>query len=257
MDLGLNGKKALVCAADTDLGLACAETLASEGAALTLTAADADAAARINAHFSDKHSVHCEHCDITSAAGRKHVLGACPAPDILVNHAPGPPAGDFRNWQSADWHRALEANMLAAIELITATLDGMQARGFGRIINITSQSVRAPMKNLDLSNAARAGLTGFVAGVARQSRTADVTINNLLPGLFETKPLADHIQKTAARDGVDAEVVRGQLLGEHPLLRLGKPAEFGAICAFLCSPHAAYVNAQNILVDGGQFPGAI
>ena len=254
MDLRLDGKKAIVCAADTDLGLACAEALAAEGVELFLTAPGRGDAARLAARFGNPASV-C--CDVTTADGRAQILRACPEPDILVNHAPGPPAGDFRGWRRDDWLRAIETNMLTAIELIQATLDGMQARSFGRILNITSQSVRAPMKNLDLSNAARAGLTGFVAGVAREPRDADVTINNLLPGLFETKPLAEFIDRTATRDGVDAGAVRAELLGDHPLRRLGLVAEFGAICAFLCSPLAAYINAQNILVDGGKFPGVV
>ncbi len=257
MDLRINGKKAIICAADTDLGRACAEALADEGVALYLTAAAPEAATSLAVRFPDTDAVHCEQCDITTPEGRAQILRACPAPDILVNHAPGPPVGDFRNWRKADWLGAIEANMLAAIELIRATLDGMNERGFGRIINITSQSVRAPMKNLDLSNAARAGLTGFVAGVAREARDTDVTINNLLPGMFETQPLADHISKTAARDGLDIADVTARLLGDNPLRRFGRPAEFGAVCAFLCSPHAAYVNAQNILVDGGNFPGVV
>lgn len=254
MNLQLSGRKAIVCAADTDLGLACAEALAGEGVELFLTAANPDAAERLTVHFPAAASVHC---DITTAAGREQILGSCPAPDILINHAPGPPAGNFRDWRKDDWLSAIEANMLAGIALIGATLDGMNKRGFGRVLNITSQSVRAPMKNLDLSNATRAGLTGFVAGVAREARDGDVTINNLLPGLFDTKPLADFIEATAARDQVDAGEVTAKLLGDHPLRRLGTPEEFGSVCAFLCSPLAAYINAQNILIDGGKFPGVV
>ena len=251
MDLDIRDKKAIVCAADTDLGLACALALAAEGVDIHATAADS--AEKIAAMFPEDAVVNCLTCDITTAAGRDTILADCPAPDILINHAPGPPSGDFRDWEREDWMRAIDANMLAAIELTRATLDGMIERGFGRIVNITSQSVKAPMENLDLSNAARAGLTGFMAGVARYMRDADVTINNLLPGMFETRPLANYISKTAERDGIEPAEVTAKLLGGNPLGRLGQPGEFGATCAFLCSPLAGYINAQNILVDGGGF----
>ena len=196
-------------------------------------------------------------CDITSAEGRKTILLACPDPDMLINHAPGPPAGNFRNWESADWERAINANMLSAIEMIRAVYDGMLARGFGRIVNITSQSVRAPMPELELSNAARAGLTGFVAGVSREKRDANVTINNLLPGMFVTKPLANYITTRAAAENVSEKSVRDRLLGANPLNRLGRPEEFGASCAFICSSLAGYINGQNILIDGGNFQGVV
>jgi 3-oxoacyl-[acyl-carrier protein] reductase len=259
LDLGLDEKKAIVCTAATDLGLACAAALAREGARVFATASDRDALTDLIGQQPDSLCDRIEPvvCDIVTAEGRATILAECPEPDILVNHAPGPPIGDFRDWQRADWDRALEANMLSAIELMRATFDGMIERGFGRIVNITSQSVRAPMANLDLSNAARAGLTGFVAGVARQSRDADVTINNLLPGMFVTAPLQSYISAQAAERGTTETEVERKLLGANPLGRLGDPGEFGASCAFLCSNKAGYINGQNILLDGGTFPGVM
>ncbi len=259
MDLGIGGKTAIVCAAGTDLGQAAALALAREGVEVTVTEADEAKAGAVGARILDVtgHTVTTVVCDITTPTGRAAALACCPAPDILVNHAPGPPMGDFRTWTHQQWLNAVEANMLTAIELIKATLDGMVERGFGRIVNITSQSVRAPMANLDLSNAARSGLTGFVAGIARYPRGADVTINNLLPGTFETGPLKAYIENNASKQGIDTQAFTARLLGDNPLQRLGKPEEFGALCAFLCSRHAGYINGQNILIDGGNFPGTL
>jgi len=259
MELGLAGKKAIVCAVTTDLGSACAAGLAGEGAEVFATGDDAEKLRQIVSDLRDSTSGNIEAvpCDIVTEAGRRHVLAACPQPDILINHAPGPPMGDFRQWGEQDWDKALRTNMLCAIELIRATLDGMLERGFGRIVNITSQSVKAPMANLDLSNAARAGLTGFVAGVARHTRDADVTINNLLPGMFATQPLQHYIASHAATEGVSEAEFTRQLLGANPLGRLGRVEEFGATCAFLCSEAAGYINAQNILIDGGAYPGVV
>ena len=259
MDLGLKNKQAIICTVTTDLGLACATALAKEGVTVFATGVDKD---KLEAAANDVKGVtggdiRPVTCDIVTQAGRDCVLEQCPTPDILINHAPGPPMGDFRQWSEADWDKALRANMLSAIELIKATLDGMVERGFGRIINITSQSVKAPMANLDLSNAVRAGLTGFVAGVARHARSADVTINNLLPGMFVTQPLQNYIATNAAKEGIEAEQFTRRLLGANPLGRLGRPEEFGATCAFLCSVGAGYINAQNILVDGGTYPGVM
>ena len=257
MDLGLENKKAIVCTVNTDLGLACARALAGEGVCVFATCADTDALEQVLDSFSDSQpgAVEGVSCDIATPAGREQILSCCPEPDILINHAPGPPMGDFRQWGRPDWEKALNANLLSAVEMIRLTIDGMVTRGFGRIINITSQSVRAPMANLDLSNAARAGLTGFSAGVARTERDADVTINNLLPGMFVTDPLRKYISKTAAAQGLDEVEATRRLLAGNPLGRLGEPEEFGATCAFLCSKQAAYINGQNILLDGGTFPG--
>ena len=259
MDLGIGGKTAIVCAAGTDLGLAAALALAREHVEVTVTEADEAKASEVGARIVDAtgSSVTTVVCDITTPAGRAAALASNPAPDILINHAPGPPMGDFRTWTHQQWLNAVEANMLTAIELIRATLDGMVERGFGRIVNITSQSVRAPMANLDLSNAARSGLTGFVAGIARHPRGTDVTINNLLPGTFETGPLKAYIENNARQEGIDTRTFTARLLGDNPLQRLGKPEEFGALCAFLCSRQAGYINGQNILIDGGNFPGTL
>ncbi len=259
MDLGIGGKTAIVCAAGTDLGQAAALALARERVEVTVTEADAAKAGEVGARIQNAtdRSVTTVVCDITAPSGRAAALASCPAPDILINHAPGPPMGDFRTWTHQQWLNAVEANMLTAIELIKATLDGMVERGFGRIVNITSQSVRAPMANLDLSNAARSGLTGFVAGIARYPRATDVTINNLLPGTFETGPLKAYIENNARKEGIDTSAFTARLLGDNPLQRLGKPEEFGALCAFLCSRQAGYINGQNILIDGGNFPGTL
>lgn len=259
MELGLAGRAAIICTVTTDLGLACAAALAKEGARVFATGSDAAELQETVNTIRDTTggAVEAVACDIVTKAGREHILQACPEPDILINHAPGPPMGDFRQWGEADWDKALRANMFSAIELITATLDGMLERGFGRIVNITSQSVKAPMANLDLSNAVRAGLTGFVAGVARQTRSADVTINNLLPGMFVTQPLQNYIATNAAKEGIEEQEFTHRLLGANPLGRLGRPEEFGATCAFLCSAAAGYINAQNILVDGGTYPGVV
>ena len=259
MDLGIGGKTAIVCAAGTDLGQAAALALARERVEVTVTEADEAKAGEVGARILDAtgRSVTTVVCDITAPSGRAAALASCPLPDILINHAPGPPMGDFRTWTHQQWLNAVEANMLTAIELIKATLDGMVERGFGRIVNITSQSVRAPMANLDLSNAARSGLTGFVAGIARYPRATDVTINNLLPGTFETGPLKAYIENNARKEGIDTQAFTARLLGDNPLQRLGKPEEFGALCAFLCSRQAGYINGQNILIDGGNFPGTL
>jgi 3-oxoacyl-[acyl-carrier protein] reductase len=249
MDLGIAGRSAIVCSAATDLGRACAIALAEEG--VQVTAADDGPLHDLPA------GCRTVNCDIRVESGRASLLNACPEPDILINHAPGPPMGDFRQWSKDDWHRALNANMLAAIDLIKGVLDGMTRRGFGRIINITSQSVRAPMANLDLSNAARAGLTGFVGGVARERRDADVTINNLLPGLFDTVPLRRHAAALTKNGNLTESEIMAKFAADVPLARIGRPEEFGAICAYLCGRQAGFVNGQNILVDGGAFPGLI
>jgi 3-oxoacyl-[acyl-carrier protein] reductase len=193
--------------------------------------------------------------DVTTDAGRKQVLAACPEPDIIVNNAGGPPPGDFRAWTRDDWIKAIDANMLTPIEFIKATVDGMMKRGFGRVVNITSSSVKAPIDILGLSNGARSGLTGFVAGVARVTVKHGVTINALLPGQFATDRLRNTYKVRATKSGksFDEEFKEGQAV--HPAGRFGTPEEFGAACAFLCSVHAGYITGQNLLLDGGQYPG--
>ena len=257
MDLGIAGRRALVCAASKGLGRGCAEALAREGVDVTIlarTAADVErAAAEIGAAAG--RTVAWLACDITTPDGRAAALAACPNPDILVNNAGGPPPGDFRDWDREAWLRAIDANMLTPIELIRATVDGMITRKFGRIVNITSSAVKAPIDVLGLSNGARSGLTGFVAGVARKVARHGVTINNLLPGSFDTDRLRSGMQGRAKAAGKDVEVVIAAAREAVPTGRFGVPAEFGAVCAFLCSTHASYLVGQNILIDGGAFPG--
>jgi 3-oxoacyl-[acyl-carrier protein] reductase len=194
-------------------------------------------------------------CDITTAEGRAAALMKCPQPDILVNNAGGPPPGDFRDWDRDAWIRAIDANMLTPIELIKATIDGMIARKFGRIVNITSSAVKAPIDILGLSNGARSGLTGFVAGIARKVAAHNVTINNLLPGSFDTDRLRGNLELRAKATGKPVEELRKAQMSANPAGRFGSPAEFGAACAFLCSAQAGYIVGQNMLIDGGAFPG--
>lgn len=257
MDLGIRGRSALVCASSRGLGRGCAEALAHEGVAVTLCARDEARVAQAAADIGREAS--CEvgwvACDITTTEGRAKALAACPQPDILINNAGGPPPGNFRDWDRATWIAALDANMLTPIELIRATVDGMIARKFGRIVNITSSAVKAPIAILGLSNGARSGLTGFVAGIARKVVASNVTINNLLPGAFDTDRLRSTIEAEASKAGKPFEVTRHRRMSSIPAGRFGDPGEFGAVCAFLCSIHAGYIAGQNILVDGGNFPG--
>jgi len=257
MDLGIAGRRALVCASSRGLGRACAFSLARDGAAVTLVARTAAtleaAAAEIRAAIGAR--VDWVAADVATPEGRAAALEACPAPDILVNNAGGPPPGDFRDWDRATWLAAIDANMLAPIELIRATVDTMIARRFGRIVNITSGAVKAPIDILGLSNGARSGLTGFVAGLARKTVAHNVTINNLLPGPFETDRLRETAAKWAARSGrsVDDEIAARR--AANPAGRLGDPAEFGDACAYLCSAQAGFITGQNLLLDGGHYPG--
>jgi 3-oxoacyl-[acyl-carrier protein] reductase len=257
MDFGIRGKNALVCGASKGLGRGCAEALAGEGVNVTLVARTADVleATAEEIRRATGVTVNAVACDITTEEGRAQALAACPQVDILVNNAGGPPPGDFRNWTREDWIKALDANMLTPIELIKATVDGMMARRFGRIINITSSSVKAPIEVLGLSNGARSGLTGFVAGLARKTVAQNVTINNLLPGQFATDRLKGTMAAGAKAAGksVDewAEARRKQI----PAQRFGTAEEFGQVCAFLCSMQASYMTGQNVLLDGGNYPG--
>lgn len=273
MDLGIAGKWALVCAASKGLGLGCAQALVAEGVNVVINARTegpllqaakqlrAEAAQWAQRSGQAAPQVLAVACDITSAQGRAAVLSVAGGPganfDILVNNAGGPPPGDFRDWQREDWLKAVEANMLTPIELIKAVVDGMAARGFGRIINITSSAVKAPIEVLGLSNGARSGLTGFIAGLARSEIAAKgVTVNNLLPGRFDTDRLRATFVGVAQKNGQTIEEVRADQIATVPAKRFGRPEEFGAICAFLCSQHAGYITGQNILPDGGMYPGA-
>jgi 3-oxoacyl-[acyl-carrier protein] reductase len=257
MDLGISGRHALVCASSKGLGRACAFSLAREGVNVTIlarTKAPLEAtAAELKA--LKKGDVIAVCADITTDAGRKLALDACPRPDILINNAGGPPPGDFRDWGRDAWISALEANMLTPIELIKATVDGMMARGFGRIVNITSSAVKAPIDVLGLSNGARSGLTGFVAGLARKTVAHNVTVNNLLPGTFDTDRLRSTVKSAADAAGQAYEEVFAKRREANPAKRFGDPPEFGEACAFLCSAQAGYITGQNLLIDGGAYPG--
>jgi len=257
MDLGIRGKTALVCAASKGLGRGCAFSLAREGVNLVITARGREALEKAAQEIRGASGVRVTTVvgDITTDEGRRAALAACPTPDILVNNAGGPPTGDFRDWDRAAWIKALDANMLTPIELIKATVDGMIARKFGRIVNITSTSVKAPIPALGLSNGARTGLTGFIAGLARQTAKHNVTINNLLPGSFLTDRTRQTIAGFAKAAGLTEEQAAAERLRTIPAGRLGDPAEFGEACAYLCSAQASYVTGQNFLIDGGAYPG--
>ena len=257
MDLGIKDKKALVCGASSGLGYACARALVNEGAHVVIVARTEaplrEAAQRLAS--PGKGRVDWVAADVASGEGRGRIFATHPEFDIVVTNAGGPPPGDFRDWDRDTWINALDANMLAPIELIKATLNGMLARGFGRIVNITSSAVKAPVDGLGLSNGARSGLTGFVAGLARTTVAHGVTINNLLPGTFDTARLAGNFAAQAKREGRTPEDVRTARLAKHPAHRFGQPDELGNTCAYLCSVHAGYINGQNVLMDGGSYPG--
>ncbi len=255
--LGLEGRRALVCGASKGLGRACADALASAGADLVICARNdaplQEAAQQLRATHG--RSVVAVACDVTTEAGRQALLAACPAPDILVNNAAGPPPGRFEDWGEAEWQAAVAANMVAPLQLIRAIVPGMRARNWGRIVNITSAAVKAPLPMLGLSNGARAGLTGAVGGIAREVARDGVTINNLLPGHFATDRLEAYYAALSAARGQTVDQVRADVAAANPTGRVGDPAEFGAICAMLCSVHAGYVTGQSLLMDGGAFPG--
>ena len=262
MDLGIAGKHALVCGASRGLGLGCAQALVREGVNVLIVARDVETLeASANKLIADSArpenaKVQFVAADITTAEGRAAVFAVQQDFDIVVTNAGGPPPGDFRDWDRDAWIKAVDANMLTPIELIKATVDGMAARGFGRIVNITSSSVKAPIDVLGLSNGARSGLTGFVAGVARTSLAAKgVTLNNLLPGVFDTDRIRGMLEANSNKTGQSVQVLADARRKKIPAQRFGTPEEFGAICAFLCSVHAAYMTGQNVLADGGAYPG--
>jgi len=260
MDLGIAGKWALVCGASKGLGLGCARALAREGVNVLIVARGAEvlqAAADQLKKEAKGAQVLAVAADITTVEGRAAVFAVRKDFDIVVTNAGGPPPGDFRDWDREAWIKAVDANMLTPIELIKATVDGMAARGFGRIINITSSAVKAPIDILGLSNGARSGLTGFVAGVSRSKIAAQgVTINNLLPGAFDTDRLKGTMAGAAKKTGQPIEAIMEARKKTIPAQRFGNPDEFGAVCAFLCSAHAGYINGQNVLTDGGAYPGS-
>jgi 3-oxoacyl-[acyl-carrier protein] reductase len=259
MDLGIKGKTAIVCAASKGLGKGVALALAQEGVNLFITArtkADIEATAE-EIRKATGVTVTAIEGDITTDEGRKQVLAACPSPDILVNNAGGPPPGDFKDFTLDDWRKAVEWNMITPIALIKATVYGMMDRGFGRIVNITSQSVKAPIASLELSNGARTGLTGAIAIIARKGVRNNVTINNILPGPFDTDRLRSTSKKMADTRGVSFEQVSDERMKVIPAGRLGNTVEFGAATAFLCSQHAGFITGQNLLLDGGIYPGSM
>lgn len=257
MDLGIRGRKAIVGGASAGLGRACALCLAREGVEVTIVARTPDkleaAAAEIRAATGVR--VNAVAVDFTTDEGRAAILKVCPEPDILVNNTGGPPSGNFRDWDRETWFAALNANMLSSIFMIKDTIDGMIARKFGRIVNITSSAVKAPISILGLSNGARSGLTGFIAGLAREVAKHNVTINNLLPGDFETERHRSNTMDMAKLQGRTYEEMRNIRIGQIPAGRYGNPAEFGEFCAFICSAQAGFLTGQNILIDGGKYPG--
>lgn len=253
MDMGIRGRKAIVCAASKGLGRGCAEALTTEGVQLVIAARTREAVERTAEEIERKRGVTVTPvaCDVTTEDGRAALLAACPTPDILVNNAGGPPPGDFRDFDLDDWRRAVEGNMITPIALIRATVQGMCERGFGRIVNITSYSVKHPIATLELSNGARAGLTGGIAALARKVARHNVAINNMLPGPFATDRLVNTSRALAEKTGRSFEEVHAGRAAENPTHRFGTPEEFGAMCAFLCSAHAGYIVGQNLVLDGG------
>ncbi len=261
MDLGIQGKTAIVCASSKGLGKACAISLAQEGVNVILngrTASTLDQAVEeVRNQAASGVTVTPVAADVTTKEGRDLLLQACPDPDILVNNAGGPPPGNFRDWDEKEWLSALNANMLSPISLIKATVDNMCDKGFGRIVNITSAAVKAPIPVLGLSNGARTGLTGFVSGLAREVANKGVTVNNMLPGIFATDRLPglmNYIAESTGKSVEEATEMRRNLI---PVKRFGDPMEFGQYCAYLCSVQAGYVTAQNVVLDGGAFPGTL
>ncbi len=257
MDLGIRGKTALVCAASKGLGKGCAQSLAREGVNLVITARGRETLEATAAEFRKNFSVEVKIVagDITTPEGRAEALAACPSPDILVNNAGGPPPGDWREWDRETWIKALDANMLTPILLMRAVVDGMVSRKFGRIVNITSGAVKAPIPELGLSNGARTGLTGFVAGLSRKTVRHNVTINALLPGPFETDRLRSNLAFNAKAAGKTVDELRKARADANPAGRFGTVEEFGDACAYLCSAQAGYITGQNLLLDGGSYPG--
>lgn len=258
MDLGIKGRWAIVCAGSKGLGKACAKALVSEGVNVVINGRTEstllDTQKELEA-IPNGGKVIIVAADITTPEGRAEVLSAAPHVDILINNAGGPPPGDYLNWSVEDWMTALNNNMLTAIELIKAVAPKMQARKFGRVVNITSSAVKAPISVLGLSNGARAGLTGFVAGISRTMVQDNVTINNLLPGAFATDRLLKTIAAEAEKNNISHDAAINARLQKIPAQRFGEPDEFGAMCAYLCSVQAAYVTGQNFLIDGGAYPG--
>ena len=255
MELGLKGRKAIVCASSRGLGRGCAEALVKEGVSVVINGTNKDTVAKTADEISNQADA-----DVTTVVanldqpeGRLALLEACPEPDILVNNNGGPPPGNFRDWGQAEWDAGLTANLIAPVELIKATVDGMVDRGFGRIVNITSIAVQMPFPGLAMSSAARSGLTAFVASVCREVASKNVTINNLQPGIFDTDRAQTGFKGAAKATGRTVEEARAGLIGNIPVGRLGTTDEFGHACAFLCSAYSGFITGQSLLLDGGHF----
>jgi len=257
VDLGIRGRKALLSGASRGLGRACAHALAAEGVEITIVARTKDVLERAGAEIAKATGAKVTTVagDITTKEGRDAALAACPQPDILVNNADGPVPGDFRDWSRDDWIAALDTMMLSHIEMMRRTVDGMIERGFGRIVNIVSRSVKTPQLELGLSNGARSGLVGFVGGLARQTVARGVTINNLLPGIFDSDAQRRHIEGMLEMTGKSFDQIWRERAAANPAKRYGDPKELGALCAFLCSANAGYITGQNLVIDGGSYPG--
>ncbi len=258
MDLGISGRKAIVCASSRGLGKACARALAEAGCEVFINGRDSKTLDATAAEIAKATGVKviAVAADVAMADGQKALLAACPQPDILINNNAGPPLRYFRELTRQQMIDGVIANMIVAIELIQQVIGPMSERKFGRIVNITSGSVKAPLAGLDLSSGARAGLTAFLAGVARTVADKNITINNLLPGAFDTDRLRATISKAAEVKGQTPDQAAAARKATIPARRFGDPAEFGAACAFLCSAQAGYITGQNLLIDGGNFPGA-
>lgn len=256
-DFGLRGRTAFVCGSSAGLGRACADALAAHGATVWINGRSEDKLRHAAEELAREHGARIKSlaADVATAEGREAMLSACPSPDILVNNSDGPPPGDFRALDREKWQRALDANMVSPILAIRQYLDGMMERGWGRIINITSTSVKAPLPLLALSNGARSGLTGFVSGLAREVAAHGVTINNILPGRIGTQRLARYIEALAGRDGLEPAEAGERLRSTNPMKRFGLPEEVGALCAFVASTQASFITGQNLIVDGGEYTG--
>jgi 3-oxoacyl-[acyl-carrier protein] reductase len=259
MDLGISGRKAIVCASSRGLGRACAAALAQAGCEVVINGRDAKALEETAAQLRQATgaTVVPVEADVATSEGQRALFAACPQPDILINNNAGPPFRDFRQLNRQQMIDGVIANMIVGIELTQKVIDAMVSKKFGRIVNITSSSVKMPLAGLDLSSGARAGLTAFLAGVARSVAASNVTINFLLPGTFDTERLGSNIAANAKNKGVSLDEAKAERIATVPARRFGNPEEFGAACAFLCSAHAGYITGQNILVDGGAFPGAM
>ncbi|MES2398629.1 MAG: SDR family NAD(P)-dependent oxidoreductase [Pseudomonadota bacterium] len=257
MDLGISGRTALVFGGSRGMGRAIAERLSSEGVKVVIAARTEATLSAAASEISTQtgNAVHYAVSDITTEAGRDAALAACPSPDILVNNADGPEPGDFRNWRPEDWHSAIDAMMVGPIEMMRRTVDQMVERRFGRIVNIVSRSVKTPQIELGLSNGARSGLVGFVAGLARQTVRHNVTVNNLLPGVFATDAQRRHINGMLESTGKSFDQLWEERGSNNPAGRMGRAEEIGALCAFVCSAHAGYMTGQSLLMDGGGYPG--